>query len=55
MQYGFPVLQIKQTMAFDYNISSAIALSNDHLFSKVTIFNRIFSSGELSFNYETFQ
>ncbi|EAR90172.4 hypothetical protein TTHERM_00355190 (macronuclear) [Tetrahymena thermophila SB210] len=55
MQYGFPVLQIKQTMAFDYNISSAIALTSDHLFRKITILNRIFSSGELSFNYETFQ
>ena len=41
-------------MIFDANVCAGIALTHEDLLTKVTVFNRLFSSGELSFDYEAF-
>lgn len=41
-------------MAFDSNICAGIALTHEDLLTKVTVFDRLFSSGELNFDFTAF-
>ena len=41
-------------MAFDNNVCAAIALTHQDLLTKVTVFDRLFYSGEHTFDFEAF-
>lgn len=55
MTFGLPELPLKSSVTMDEDICSAIAFTNSRMLTKKTIVERLFSSGELGFDFEQFR